>query len=124
MLDQMDDRLDNLLTRWRQALQANLTSGTAQHSREAMALAERRPIEQFLDQDENDPHIPDGFVASAVQALRGIEALTLPVDDLLEALKAGGLPCAVEELQRRFAHFVSQNMRGHDAHNTRLTLDR
>ena len=124
MLDQLDDRLDNLLTRWRQALQANLTSGTAQHSREAMALAERRPIEQFLDQDENDPHIPDGFVASAVQALRGIEALTLPVDDLLEALKAGGLPCAVEELQRRFAHFVSQNMRGHDAHNTRLTLDR
>jgi hypothetical protein len=124
ILDQLNTRLDDLLTRWRQALQANLTSGTAQHSREAMAPAERKPIEQFLDQDEDDPHIPDGFVASAVQALRGIEALTLPVDDLLEALKEGGLPCTVEELQRRFAHFVSQNMRGHDAHNTRLTLDR
>jgi hypothetical protein len=46
------------------------------------------------------------------------------VDGLLEALKAGGLPCTVEELQRRFISFVSQNMRGHDPRNTRLTLDR
>ncbi len=124
MLDQLDDRLGDLLTRWRQALQANLTSDTAQHSLEAMTPAERRPIEQFLDQDEDAPHIPEGFVTAAIQALHGIEALALPVDDLLEALKAGGLPCTVEELQRRFANFVSQNMRGHDSRNTRLTLNR
>ena len=67
--------------------------------------------------------IAEGFVAAATQALRGIEALTLPMDDLLAALKAGGLPCAVEELQRRFAEFVSNRMRGHDPRNTRLTLD-
>jgi hypothetical protein len=30
----------------------------------------------------------------------------------------------VEELQRRFTEFVRQAMRGHDARNTRLTLDR
>jgi len=124
MLDQLDDRLDDLLTRWRQALRANLTSDTAQRSREAMAPAERRPIEQFLDQSENDPHIPAGFAAAATQALRGIEALTLPVDDLLEALKEGGLPCTVAELQRRLADFVHQRLRGHDPRNTRLTLDR
>jgi len=39
-------------------------------------------------------------------------------------LKEGGLPCTVEELQHRFTEFVSQNMRGHDPRNTRLTLDR
>jgi len=124
MLDQLDNRLSDLLTRWRQALQANLTSETAQRSLEAMTPAERRPIEQFLDQRDDDPTIPAGFVAAATQALRGIEALTLPVDGLLEALKEGGLPCTVEELQRRFISFVSQNMRGHDPRNTRLTLDR
>jgi hypothetical protein len=56
-------------------------------------------------------------------ALRGIEAVTLPVDDLLEALKEGGLPCAVEELECRFADFVSRNMRGHDPRSARLTLN-
>ncbi|MCP4541229.1 MAG: hypothetical protein GY832_29200 [Chloroflexi bacterium] len=124
MLDQLDARLDDLLTRWRQALRDALTSDTAQSSLEAMATVEREPIEQFLDQKDDAPAIPVGFVAAATQALRGIEAVALPVDDLLEALKEGGLPCAVEELGRRFNDFVSQNMRGHDSHNTRLTLDR
>ena len=123
VLDQLDMRLDDLLTRWRQALRANLTSETAQRSLAAMAPAERRPIEQFLDQGDDEPAIPDGFVVAATQALRGIEALTLPVDGLLEALKDGGLPCAVAELQRRFDEFVRRAMRGHDARNTRLTLD-
>ncbi|MBU0705523.1 MAG: ATP-binding protein [Chloroflexi bacterium] len=123
ILDQLNTRLDDLLTRWRQALQANLTSDTARRSLDAMAPAERGPIDQFLDQDEDDSAIPGGFVAAATQALRGIEAVTLPVDNLLEALKEGGLPCAVEELQRRFVEFVRRNMHGHDARNTRLTLD-
>jgi hypothetical protein len=124
MLDQLDARLDDLLTRWRQALRDALTSETARHSRDAMAPAERRPIERFLGQDDDDPAVPEGFIAAATQALRGIEALTLPVDDLLGALKEGGLPCTLEELQRRFAGFVGLVLRGHDPRNTRLTLDR
>ena len=102
----------------------HLSSETARHSRDAMAPAERRPIEQFLGQGDDDPAVPEGFIGAATQALRGIEALTLPVDDLLGALKEGGLPCTLEELQRRFAGFVGLVLRGHDARNTRLTLDR
>jgi hypothetical protein len=41
---------------------------------------------------------------------------------LLQALKAGGLPCTREELQNRFKQLLDQEMRGHDAGNTRLTL--
>jgi hypothetical protein len=33
------------------------------------------------------------------------------VDDLLEALKQGNLPCIVEELQWRFAEFVRRTTR-------------
>ncbi len=124
MLDQLDARLDDLLTRWRQALRDALTSETARRSLEAMTTGERGPIEQFLEQNVDDTDVPKGFAAAAARALRGIEAVTLSVDDLLEALKEGGLPCTVEELQRRFANFVNQGMRGHDPRNTRLTLDR
>ena len=117
-------RLGDLLMRWRQALRDALISETARHSLEAMSPAERGPIERFLGQRDDDPAVPQGFVAAATQALRGIEALTLPVDDLLETLKAGGLPCTLEELQRRFDGFLHEHMRGHDSRNTRLTLDR
>jgi len=123
-LDTLDTRLDGLLRRWRQALRANLGSETAQHSLQAMTAAEGGPIGAFLAQGDEDVHIPDGFVPAAVQALRGIEAITLPVDDLLQALHAGGLPCTVEELQHRFSEYLRKEMRGHDARNTRLTLDR
>lgn len=122
-LNALDNRLDDLLQRWRQALCTNLGSDTAQHSLRAMTPAERQPIEAFLAQEDTDTTIPAGFVASASQALYGIEAVTLSADDLLQALHEGGLPCTAEELQRRFSDYVHKTMRGHDARNTRLTLD-
>jgi hypothetical protein len=88
-----------------------------------MSPTERQPIEVFLAQSDEDPAIPTGFVQAAAEALAGIEALTLKVDELLEALKTGGLPCPVEELESRFRGYVQQAMRGHDTRNTRLTLD-
>jgi len=115
--------LSDLLKNWRKALRDNLNSDTAQHSLEAMSPAERKPVEDFLQQGDDAETLPANFVQSAIQALRGIQAVTLPVDALLQALKAGGLPCTREELQNRFKQFLDQQMRGHDAGNTRLTLD-
>ena len=112
-----------ILKNWRQALQTNLTSETAHQSLTAMSPNERQPIEAFLIQSEDVESIPAGFVPAAIQALRGIEAVTLTVDELIEALKSGGLPCTREELNRRFISYLDQNMRGHDAVSTRLTLD-
>ncbi|MBN1137914.1 MAG: hypothetical protein JXM73_15095, partial [Anaerolineae bacterium] len=123
VLDQLDQRLDDMLERWRQALRSALSSETAQGSLAAMTPAERRPIEQFLAQSDQDAAIPDGFERAATQALRGIQALTLAVDELLAALREGGLPCTQEQLKQRFDGLVEAAMRGHDPRNTRLTLD-
>ena len=123
-LDSLDLRLDDLLKRWRQALRANLGSETARHSLEAMTPVERQPVDAFLAQPDTDPALPNGFAVAADKALRGIQSLTLSVDDLLAALKSGGLPCTLDELQRRFGDYLRTQMRGHDAGNTRLTLDR
>lgn len=124
VLDHLDLTLDDLLSRWRQALLDALSSEAVQTSLGAMTEAERMPVSQFLSQSDTQTEIPQGFVRSAIQALRGIQSLTLPVDALLEALKAGGLPCTPAELERRFAAFVKQEMRGYDAQTTRLSLDR
>jgi len=124
MLNLLDERLSDLIKNWCNALRDNLNSETAQHSLEAMSPAERKPIEEFLKQKECEESMPANFVLAAIQALRGIEAITLPVDALLQALKAGGLPCTREELQSRFKQFLDQRMRGHDAGNTRITMDK
>ena len=120
LLGQLDGQLDELLLRWRQALRSALQSDVAQSSLAAMTEPERRPIEAFLAQPEGEAAAPEGFVEAASQALRGIRALAVSPEALLEALKAGGLPCTVEDFQARFARFLQEAMRGHDARNTRL----
>lgn len=123
-LEVLDGRLDTLLTGWRTALREAIEqSEAARHSIGNMTAAEKAPIEAFLAQADDDPAIPDGFATAAIQALRGITAVTLDEATLLGALRAGGLPCTVEEFTRRFREFVEAAMRGHDKRNTRLTLD-
>jgi len=119
----LDDRLSAILKNWRQSLRTNLQSETARHSLEAMSQAEKRPIDAFLTQSDDEETLPAGFVQAAIQALRGIQAVTLTVAELIEAIKNGGLPCTREELLARFKGFLDGKMRGHDAGNTRLTLD-
>lgn len=119
----LDARLSDILINWRKALKANLQSEPARSSLAAMSPAERRPVELFLEQADDEETLPAGFVKAAIQALRGIEAVTLPVEGMVEAIKSGGLPCTRDEMLARFRSYLDGQMRGHDAANTRLTLD-
>ena len=123
MVRLLDERLSELLKNWRKALRTNLNSETAQQSLEAMSPAERKPIEEFLNQSDDAESLPPNFVPAAIQALRGIQAVTIPVDVLLASAQDGRFTLHAEELQNRFKQFLDQQMRGHDAGNTRLTLD-
>ena len=123
LLLRLDERLGNIMLRWQQALRDALGSEAAERSIKAMNPKERKPLEDFLGQPDDDPNMPQGFVTAVNHALRGIEALTLTVDDLIAALKIGGLPCTRDELISRFSTYINQAMRGHDERNTRLTLD-
>ncbi|MCA9875297.1 MAG: hypothetical protein KC441_16615, partial [Anaerolineales bacterium] len=96
-----DLMLDDMLLRWQQALRANLNSEATQQSLAAMTPEERKPIAQFLAQPDDDTRIPAGFAQAANHALHGIEAVSLPVEELVKALKQGGLPCTVAELEQR-----------------------
>ena len=122
ILDDLDQRLDVLLADWRRALRANLGEAPQRQSIEAMTAAERRPIEAFLAQGDDETAVPDGFAKAATAALRGIQTVSLWQGDLMDALSRGGLPCTREDLERRFAAYLDQALRGHDKRATRLTL--
>ena len=120
----LDERLDTIQEQWHAALRDALGSDTARQSIAGMTPQERQPLEAYLAGDDPaNQTLPAGLVQAANQALRGIDTVSLPMDGLLAALKAGGLPCTVEQLSQRFAGYVRGAMAGHDARNTRLTLD-
>ena len=87
-----------------------------------MTPAERQPIEQFLAAAADETTLPADFAAAANRALRGITAVAIQPADLIAALRAGGLPCTVDELIARFGAFVGATRRGHDQAPTRLNL--
>lgn len=123
-LDALDERLDTILAQWHAALADALRSETAQQSIAAMTAQERQPLEAYLALAEPaNAALPANLAAAANQALRGITTVSLHEDDLLEALRAGGLPCTVEQLNQRFHAYVQSVMHGRDGRNTRLTID-
>jgi hypothetical protein len=119
LLTTLDDRLTNLVLRWQQALRDGLDNASAQ----ASSADERRPLQQFLDQTDDDLVIPEGLVQAANQVLRGIRTRSISAAALLDALPESGLPCTVSDLQQRFNQFISKEMRGHDSSSTPLTLN-
>lgn len=123
-LEQLQDRLTTMLGQWHAALRQNLQSETAQHSIAGMTPRERQPLATYLAlADPAGVALPAGLVAAANNALHGIDTVRLDAAALVEALKAGGLPCTVQELGQRFTTHVTTRMAGHDPRNTRLTLE-
>ena len=122
-LGALELRLDIILSGWHAALRQTLSSDTAQHSIAAMTPQERGPLDVYLAMAGPENGIlPAGLASAANQALHGIETVSLNLDTLETALRAGGLPCTVEQLTERFTAHVRQAMTGHDRRNTRLTL--
>jgi hypothetical protein len=121
-LGQLEAELDLMLAHWEGALQNTLRSETAQESLSRMTIAERQVIERYLAAKEEP--LPEDFVQIANRALRGIQKVTFDVNELLEALSIGGFPCTEDDLRQRFETFLQEKMRGHDARNTRLSIER
>ena len=123
-LDALEDQLQNLLTGWHAALRENLQSESARQSIGSMTSTERSVIETYLATERPaDSSLPPGLVEAVNQALRGLQTVTLYAPDLLSALQKGGMPCTVEQLVERFNAYIRSSMSGHDARNTRLTID-
>ena len=124
LLDRLDERLDTILAQWHGGLGQSLQSEIAQASIGSMTPQERQPLERYLAGDDPAASaLPAGLVESAQRALRGLSSLPIDPDALVAALKVGGLPCTVEELNQRFHTFLATQMRGHDRQNTRLTIE-
>ena len=123
-LDVLDQRLNAMLEQWQSALRNALASETAQESIAHMTPHERKPLDVYLVQDAPQAAaLPDGLAAAANKALQGIDTISIRMDELVEALKQGGLPCTAKELGERFVAHVQRRMRGHDVNNTRITIE-
>jgi len=77
----------------------------------------------LFTQKDGATDVPKGFVQAASQALRGIQAVTLPVTHCWKRSRQAVCPVPGRTRAALYG-IVKKQMRGHDASTTRLTLDR
>jgi hypothetical protein len=123
LLDQQEERLDQLHTAWTNALLTNLGQDTAQADIALMTPDQQKLIQGFLDTKALPEKVGYDFVQTVKEALTGLERVAVPPEDILMALTEGGMPCTVQELLSRFRSFVEERTKGKDPNKVRIVIE-
>jgi hypothetical protein len=67
--------------------------------------------------------ISHDFIQAVKEALTGLERVTIPPEDILMALTEGGMPCTVQEFEKRFRNFVNQKLEGTNPNKARIIVE-
>ena len=89
-----------MVEQWHSALRKNLQSETAQENIERMGAVERRPLDLYRYERIGSPesYSPVVWFTLLTRPCAALTAVAVRVEDLVAALKQGGLPCTTEEL--------------------------
>jgi len=123
-LDQVNQQLDALLENWTKSLLETLDDPTARKSIKLLPDAQKAAVGDFLKAKKLPDKISNDLVQGTQQALSGLIPVTVKPAELIDALSDGGAPCTVEQLQTRFAGFLTKITRGKEQAKVRLVIDR
>lgn len=121
-LDAADRTLEQMETRWRDALLAELARPDVQANIALLDPEARSLLAAFRDRGALPDHVTPAFTAAVNQALQQLETLRLDGSELWLALAEAG-PCSPEEFRARFDRYVGQKLAGHDPEHVRISLD-
>lgn len=122
-LQEVDGALDRWAQEWTRILSEALSTPIAQESLALMAPEERAPLEALRDRRVLPEPLDTAFLERLKQALQGLERVTIPAEDILQALTRPGMPCTVEELRRRFDRLLREKTAGKDPERVRVVVD-
>jgi hypothetical protein len=123
VLDQIDTQLDGLLDNWTKTLLDNLDDPTAKKSIKLLPEAQKVAVDAFLKRTTLPDKISNDLVQGMQTALSGLIAISVKPTDVLEALRDGGAPCTIEQIQNRFEEFVKKITRGKEPAKIRLVIE-
>ncbi|MBL7065771.1 MAG: ATP-binding protein [Anaerolineae bacterium] len=123
ILDEQEDRLDQLYTGWTNALLTNLRQEATRANVALMTPDQQKLVQGFLDAGALPDKVSYDFVQTVKEALTGLERVAVPPEDILMALTQGGMPCTVQELLSRFRSFVEERTEGKDSNKVRIVVE-
>jgi hypothetical protein len=121
-LEQLQNKLDNLVQEWTRNLLDNLEDPVTHDSLNLLADDERSQVDGFIDSKALPQPIDDSFVKALRQVLQGLVPVELTAAQIEKALFGQGSAATVEQLKARLDQFLTEQCRGQDISKVRIVL--
>jgi hypothetical protein len=122
-LDDIDARLDSMLTDWTDNLIRNIEDPLAWQSVNLLDGEKKDAVEKFRRTKRLPDPVPQSLIDGLRDVLSGLEKLTLTTDEVRAALQEGGTPTTSEELAKRFTAFLDKKLAGKDRERVRVVIE-
>lgn len=120
-LDNLEIRIDNLVTEWTQTLLNTISDPTGDSQKEFLNPAQKKVIDEFISSGTLPAHIDDHFVSSINALLKGFEPVVISSHDLLDKLDEFG-PCDVTAFKNKVNSIIDAYTQGKDASKLRIIV--
>lgn len=121
-LEQLESKLEQLVTDWTQALLDNLEDPVTHDSLNLLVADERALVDEFIANKALPQSIEQGFVKALRQVLQGLVPVELTAEQVQSALFGQGSAATVEQLKARLDQFLTEQCRGQDITKVRIVL--
>lgn len=119
-INQLNLFLEQLYADWTQILLTELENAENRH--ELLKTAYRDQLNNFLQHRVLPDEVTPAFVEAVQEGLAGLIKVTVNLEDLQDALRAGGSPVTVMEMQRRFEDYLRQLILNQEVSQIRILL--
>jgi len=122
-LDALDNELDKLVENWLQTLLTNLEDPTTKENLSLLKPEPRQLIDGFIKKRAWPDDLDPAFIQALREVLSGLIKVPVKIDNLREALLAGGSPATPAELRKRFEEYLEGLTKGKDPVKVRIVLE-
>jgi len=122
VLSGLEEELEQVVSSWTQTLLTNLEDPTTQENLSLLKPKARKLVDGFLEARELPEKLSQDFVRALQEVLAGLSKIEVSLDQLREALLAGGSPATMDELKDRFEALLEALAKGKEVGKIRIVL--
>ena len=123
VLNSLDRKLDEMVEEWTQTLLANLEDPTTRDNLSLLKPEVRQIVDSFMRSRTLPDPLDQDFIDALQEALSGLTKVAVSIDELRNALLAGGSPITLAEMKRRFEEYLDSLVRGKERSKVRIVLE-
>lgn len=120
---QYEKDLETINEEWDQIILDNLRDPMVQQAMDVLKSEEREVIDSMIDSGQVPDKITNELLTILKQVFTGLVKVEVSWNNLMSDLSRGGMPCTVDEYQKRFEAHLRDLTQGKDKSKIRIILE-